>query len=394
LSPILCIRHSSFAIRHSLFAIRYSLFAIRYSLFAIRYSIFAMELVEAVLAGERRVIARLITRIENDAEDAHISLAQIYPHTGQAHIIGITGAPGTGKSTLANELAKAYRASGRRVGVIAVDPTSPFSGGAILGDRIRMRDLAGDPGVFVRSMATRGSLGGLARATADAIKVLDAAGFEIIIVETVGAGQSEVEIAQTAHTVVVVEAPGMGDEVQAIKAGILEIADVFAVNKADREGADRTASALEMMLDLSHTATPGRQDAYTVLHHGQLMEVAQPTGASADAASRAAEKEARLRNNWRPPIVKTIALRGEGIPKLVEAIGEHRRYLETSQELGRRDRMRLANELEHILRDELMKRLLDQLDPDALAQLMTQVADRQLDPYSAAQHLMTGDTHV
>jgi len=350
-----------------------------------------MELVEAVLAGERRVIARLITRIENGAEDAHISLAQLYPHTGRAHIIGVTGASGVGKSTLANELAKAYRASGRRVGVIAVDPTSPFSGGAILGDRIRMRDLAGDPGVFVRSMATRGSLGGLARATADVIKVLDAAGFEIIIVETVGAGQSEVEIAQTAHTVLVVEAPGMGDEVQAIKAGILEIADVFAVNKADREGAERTVSALEMMLDLGHAAAPGRQDPHTVFHHGWLMEIAQPTDASADTTSRTAEKDARLRHNWRPPIVKTVALRGDGIPELVEAIGEHRRYLETSQELGRRDRMRLTNELEHILRDELMNRLLDQIDPHTLANLMTQVTDRQLDPYSAAQHLITGE---
>ena len=165
-----------------------------------------MELVEAVLSGDRRVIARLITRIENDAASAHASLAGIYPHTGRAHIIGVTGAPGTGKSTLVNELAKTYRASDQPVGIVAVDPTSPFSGGAILGDRIRMRDLAGDPGVFVRSMATRGGLGGLARATADTIKVLDAAGFETIIVETVGAGQSEVEIAETAHTVVVVDA--------------------------------------------------------------------------------------------------------------------------------------------------------------------------------------------
>ncbi|GAB4542290.1 MAG: methylmalonyl Co-A mutase-associated GTPase MeaB [Anaerolineae bacterium] len=350
-----------------------------------------MELVEAVLTGERRVIARLITLIENDAEEAHTSLAQIYPHTGRAHIIGITGAPGTGKSTLANELAKAYRASGQRVGVIAVDPTSPFSGGAILGDRIRMRDLAGDPGVFVRSMATRGSLGGLARATADAIKVLDAAGFEVVIVETVGAGQSEVEIAQTAHTVVVVEAPGMGDEVQAIKAGILEIADVFAVNKADREGADRTASALEMMLDLGHTATPGRQAPCTLLHHGRLIEVAPPIDTPAARPAASTGEEAGLWNGWRPPIIKTVALRGDGIPELVEAIAEHRRYLETSQELNRRDRMRLTNELEHILRDELMKRLLDQIDPHTLAEIMTQITDRQLDPYSAAQRLITGE---
>jgi LAO/AO transport system kinase len=339
-----------------------------------------MELVEAVLSGDRRAIARLITHIENEATDAHASLAQIYPHTGRAHVIGVTGAPGTGKSTLVNELAKAYRAADQRVGVVAVDPTSPFSGGAILGDRIRMRDLAGDAGAFVRSMATRGSLGGLARATADAIKVLDAAGFETIIVETVGAGQSEVEIAETTHTVVVVEAPGMGDEVQAIKAGILEIADVFAVNKADRDGADRTASTLEMMLDLGRTT---RGQAGAVMHHGWLLEAAQPP---VQAASE--------NNGWRPSVIKTIALRGEGIPELVAAIADHRHHLEATQELARRNQIRLANELERILRDELMNRLLDEIDQDTLADLMTRVAARQLDPYTAVQRLIAGDSHA
>ncbi len=343
--------------------------------------IFDMGLVEGVLSGDRRAIARLITRVENNGDDAYASLAQIYPHTGRAHIIGVTGAPGTGKSTLVNELAKAYRAADHQVGVVAVDPTSPFSGGAILGDRIRMRDLAGDPGVFVRSMATRGSLGGLARATADAIKILDAAGFDVIIVETVGAGQSEVEIAETAHTVIVVEAPGMGDEVQAIKAGILEIADVFAVNKADREGADRTAAALDMMLDLGHAASSQR-----VIHHGRLMPVL-----SGMAQSPAPDDDTSKSNNWRPPIVKTIALRGEGVPELMQAIAEHRHYLETTQELARRNRTRLANELEHILRDELMSRLLGQVDEARLSHLMAQVAARQLDPYTAARQLIKGD---
>jgi len=347
-----------------------------------------MELVEAVLAGDRRAIARLITRIENGGEDAHADLAHIYPHTGRAHIVGVTGPSGTGKSTLVNELAKAYRSANHQVGVIAVDPTSPFSGGAILGDRIRMRDLAGDAGVFIRSMATRGSLGGLARATADAIKVLDAAGFGVIIVETVGAGQSEVEIAETAHTVIVVEAPGMGDEVQAIKAGILEIADVFAVNKADREGADHTLAALEMMLNLGQ-AVPAQR----VMHHGRLIEVAERPASSSAAPPHLTEGAAAESGAWRPPIIKTVALRGEGTTELVQAIADHRHYLEASQELARRNHIRLANELEHILRDELMSRLLDRVDRASLAGLMAQVTARRLDPYSAAQRLIAGDRH-
>jgi LAO/AO transport system kinase len=203
-------------------------------------------------------------------------------------------------------------------------------------------------------------------------------------VETVGAGQSEVEIAETAHTVVVVEAPGMGDEVQAIKAGILEIADVFAVNKADRDGADRTASALEMMLDLGPTTSSGKRgERGVVMHHGRLMEIAQhPTQPASDS------------NGWQPPIVKTIALRGEGIPELVGAIAGHRHYLETTVELARRNQIRLANELEHILRDELMDRLLDEIDQSSLADLMTRIAARQLDPYTAVQRLIEGDSHA
>jgi LAO/AO transport system kinase len=214
---------------------------------------------------------------------------------------------------------------------------------------------------------------------------LDAAGFETIIVETAGAGQSEVEIAQTAQTVVVVEAPGMGDEVQAIKAGILEIADVFAVNKADRAGADQTASALEMMLDLSPASSLIRrgQSGRVLMHHGRLMEVAQrPNQEDSDS------------DGWRPPVLKTIALRGEGIPELVRAIADHRHHLEATGELASRNRTRLANELEHILRDELTKRLLDEIDQIILAELLAQVAARQLDPYTAAQHLMAGGSHA
>jgi LAO/AO transport system kinase len=370
-------------------------------------------LVEAVLSGDRRAMARLITHIENDTAGAHAELAQLYAHTGRAHIVGITGAPGAGKSTLVNELAKAYRAESRRVGVLAVDPTSPFSGGAVLGDRIRMRDLSGDPGVFIRSMATRGSPGGLARATASAIKVLDAAGFDVVMVETVGAGQSEVEIAQTAHTVVVVEAAGMGDDVQAIKAGLLEIADVFAVNKADRPGADHTLAALEMLLDLSHAVPSSAEERPSRLleiirGHHKPSPAAKQTGPHLPESSETLEEEVPpasgervspfpsreggqgVRSIWRPPVIKTIAARGDGVLDLVRAIADHRRYLEATGEMARRNQVHLVNELERILRDGLMDRLLSQIDQARLASLMAQVATRELDPYAAAHQLLAG----
>jgi LAO/AO transport system kinase len=255
------------------------------------------------------------------------------------------------------------------VGVVAVDRTSPFSGGALLGDRIRMRDLFGDPGVFIRSMATRGSLGGLARATSDVVKVLDAAGYEIVLVETVGAGQSEVDIAKAAHTTVVVEAPGLGDDVQAIKAGILEIADVFAVNKADREGVNHTVMALEMMLDLNHASRP-------TLHHGRLMSVKSPAQPDDDVAT------------WRPSICKTIATRGEGVPALLEAIEAHRAYLEETNALFLRERTRVEDELHDILGHLLMRRLMARVPPDELARLVDRVVARELDPYTAAETLL------
>src|SRR5512143_2752841 len=226
-----------------------------------------MALTDSVLDGNRLALARLLTQVENDLPEGRAALAVLFAHTGQAHLVGVTGAPGTGKSSLVNQLARYYRQppageTPKRVAVVAVDPTSPFSGGAILGDRIRMRDLAGDPGVFIRSMASRGSLGGIASATAGVVQVFDAAGFDIILIETVGVGQAEVDIARLAHTTLVVEAPGLGDDIQAIKAGILEIADILVVNKADRPGIENTERALKSTLELAHPTQ------HIFRHHG------------------------------------------------------------------------------------------------------------------------------
>ncbi len=326
-------------------------------------------LADQVLAGQRRAIARLITRIENEQPQVQNTLSQLYPHTGRAHLIGVTGAPGTGKSTLVNELAKAFRRQERSVAILAVDPTSPFSGGAILGDRIRMQALAGDPGVFIRSMASRGSLGGLARATNDAIKVLDAADFEVILIETVGAGQGEVEIARTAQTIIVVEAPGLGDDIQAIKAGILEIADIFVVNKADREGIDKTVASLTAMLELNQASVR------RMLHHGILMAVETPP--ADDEISK-----------WDIPVIKTMALKGEGVEQVIEAITGHRQHLAETGELAARERARLAEELENRLQTALMKRLLVRIPPDYLPEVITKLVDRRIAPYNAVEMIL------
>jgi len=333
--------------------------------------------VDQILEGNRRAIARLISQLENNQPAALDILVELYAHTGRAYLVGITGAPGTGKSTLVNELAKLYRAQDQTVAVLSIDPTSPFTGGAILGDRIRLKDLAGDPGIFIRSMATRGSLGGLARAAADAIKVFDAAGFEIIIIETVGVGQAEVEIARLAHSVIVVEAPGLGDEVQAIKAGLLEIADVFVVNKADRDGVDRTVAALKMMLDLTQDGP-----AKPSLHHGALLDISSPPQASA------------AETRWQPPICKTIATTGAGVDTVSEALAQHRAYQQSSGLLAQREQTRLMFEIEQILKERLLAGLMSKLSQPQLNAIVTQVTKRQLDPYTAVERLLRlGEDH-
>jgi len=335
-----------------------------------------MDLTTDLLAGNRRALARAISQVEDGGMEAHEVLAILYPHTGRGHVTGVTGAPGTGKSTLVNALAKVYRAQGHTIGIIAVDPTSPFSGGALLGDRVRMRDLAGDPGIFIRSMATRGSLGGLARATADVISVLDAAGFDRILVETVGVGQAEVDIASAAHTTIVVEAPGLGDEVQAIKAGVLEIADLFVVNKADREGADHTVMALQMMQGLAPTPAG---------HHGISTSAARSAG-----HGHHPEPGHQSDGSWLPPITKTIAVHGEGVVELRDWIEAHATYLAETGQRYRREIAHATTILSNILRQGLMSALLASLPDGRMEELAAAIARRSLDPYTAAEQLLAG----
>lgn len=331
----------------------------------------AGALVEGVLGGNRLMLSRAISRVENQEADASALLTALYAHSGKAHIVGVTGAPGTGKSTLVTALAQSYRNAGMTVGIVAIDPTSPFTGGALLGDRVRMRALAGDAGVFVRSMATRGSLGGLSKTTGDVVTVLDAAGFDRVIVETVGVGQAEVEIASTAHTTLVVEAPGLGDEVQAIKAGILEIADILVINKADRPGMDRTLRALEMMLEIEGNG------ARYVRHHGQLLRVESPAG-SDDEASR-----------WKVVVMKTVATDGSGVEDLRQRIEAHRTWLVESGEMTLREQLRIANTLENIIRAELNRRIAASMPDGGLDEIVEQIRRRESDPYAAAALLLS-----
>jgi LAO/AO transport system kinase len=305
------------------------------------------QLVEELLKGNRRAAARLITLVENDDNQKNELLKQIFPHTGQTYVIGITGAPGSGKSSLVDQLLQQIRAEKMSVGIIAVDPTSPFSGGAILGDRIRMQDHALDQEVFIRSMGTRGSLGGLSRSTREAIQVLDAFGKDLVLVETVGVGQSEVDIVKTADTTVVVLTPAGGDTVQTLKAGIMEIGDVFVINKADLPGMERTVTEVNMMLDMQE------------------------------------------KRSWRPPVIPAVSIRGEGAAELWEALKKHRQYLETSGELDRVRRFRVKRELteqvEYLAKQRIWEQIKEKIDYE---KLIEEIAGRKKDPYSSACELL------
>lgn len=328
------------------------------------------DLIDGVINGRYRAIARLITQVENSEAAAETAVMQLHAHTGKAHVVGITGPPGSGKSTLVNELAKEFRRQDKRVGIIAVDPSSPFTGGAILGDRVRMHDLAGDRGVFIRSLASRGNLGGLSLATTAVVKILDAAGFDVILVETVGAGQSEVDIAAAAHTTLVIEAPGMGDDIQSSKAGILEIADILVVNKADRPSAAQTVKSLEMMLHLGD----GHTMRHSMTHHGRFIEEETAVSVQSEA--------------WQVPVKQTVALEGRGITELVEAIATHRRFMQESSEWALREKERSRREMEEILHARLWKRVRESVAELDREQLITAVANRELDPYTAVNELL------
>ena len=308
-----------------------------------------MDLVERILAGDRRAVARAISMVEDGAEDLAQLSAALFPHTGRAWTIGLTGSPGVGKSTLAGELVRVARADDRSVAVLAIDPTSPFTGGALLGDRLRMQDHATDPAVFIRSMATRGHLGGMALAAPEAVRILDAAGKGVVVVETVGVGQAEVDVAAATDTTLVVLTPGWGDAVQVAKAGILEIADVFVVNKADREGVEVAVRDLEQML-----------------HLGPELP-------------------------WTPPVVTTTAAAGEGIEDLWGAIGEHRAFLERSDELGRNRRERLLREVESLTVEGLRERIREILEGDEA--LVRELLERRIDPYMLAATLADRTRH-
>jgi LAO/AO transport system kinase len=310
-------------------------------------------LVEQARAGRPRAVARLVSLVEDASPALREVMAALAPYAGRAHVLGLTGSPGVGKSTTTSALVSALRARDQRVGVLAVDPSSPFSGGALLGDRVRMQEHALDPGVYIRSMATRGHLGGLSWATPQALRVLDAAGCDVVLIETVGVGQSEVEVAAMADTTLVLLAPGMGDGIQAAKAGILEVGDVFVVNKADRDGAQATVRDLRYMIGLGESRQPG---------------------------------------DWRPPVLSTVAARGEGIDELLAALDKHRSWLAEGGRLRSRRVRRAADEVEAIALSALRSRIGDLRSGDALERAAAEVVDGRIDPYSAADGLVAAVT--
>jgi GTPase len=337
----------------------------------------AGDLLTGARAGDKRSIARVLTVVENDAPGAADVVRETFPQTGRALVLGVTGPPGGGKSTLVSRLVGAYRARGSRVAVVAVDPSSPFTGGAILGDRIRMVDRALDEGVFIRSMASRGHVGGLARATIRIVNVLDAIGFDVVLVETVGVGQEEIDVVRVADTVALVTVPGLGDDIQAIKAGIIEIADVLVVNKGDRPGADETVRDLAQMLTLG-SRRYGEERGDRSGHH-RAAASGRDGGATLDEDK-----------GWKPPIVRTVAATGEGIDDLVKAVDRHRAW---SAESGERDRRRADAarvEVEALLREALVRRLEERVGADAVRRAVDRVAARQVDPYAAVEELLRG----
>ncbi len=306
-----------------------------------------MNLQEKLVSGDIRALARLLTLAENNDPEATEVIKKLYSRTGNAYVVGITGPPGAGKSTLVDKLAKELRSQGKTIGIIAVDPTSPFTGGAILGDRIRMQDLYTDPGVFIRSMGTRGHLGGLSKATQAAVRAMDIFGKDYIFIETVGVGQSEVDIVKTADSVVMVMMPGLGDDIQAIKAGIMEIGDIFAINKADRDGADRTKIEIEMMLDFNET------------------------------------------KDWRPPVSKVIAVDNSGINELMNNILLHRNYLQESGELEKRRSRSIREELLSLVREKVLELILDQSGKGySVESLVARIVSRDIDIYTAAEDIL------
>jgi LAO/AO transport system kinase len=335
-----------------------------------------MDQVDTLLQGDRLALARTLTQIENDTSGSRRMLDELFRHAGNAHIIGVTGPTGSGKSTLVNQLALAYRhpidgMEPARVAILAVDPTSPFTGGAVLGDRVRMRDLSGDPGIFIRSVATRGTLGGLSMTTAEMVTAMDAAGYDVILVETVGVGQSEMEVARLAHTVLLVENPGFGDDIQAIKAGILEIASIIAINKADRPGVEQTELALRGMLEMN-------PEVISVGHHISDMDgSANPPSNNTDG--------------WQVPLVRTVAVTGEGIQPLVQALRDHLAFLKRSGLWQISQKNRLRRDLETLIREVLFQTWVSRMNPQEYDQALDRLFNRTISPFNLAEELIASD---